>query len=255
MRQIDINEYKGVLVKILKEIDSFCKREGVVYYLDCGSLLGAVRHKGFIPWDDDIDLSMPRKDYEKFIKEFKSDNCTVLSFRSDTDYFYTFAKVNYNGSYVDEVELPKIKGLGINIDIFPLDGMPDNLLKRRIHQDILFLLNKVRAMNVRIHRKLPKPFNIVFQWRALVSISDKLGKRYSMDNTSYCGNLVATNIWHKEIPSSCFDGTDYLDFEDGRYPVPSGYDKYLKGLYGDYMKLPPKEKQITHHHIKAYLSK
>ena len=253
MRQIDLNEYKQLLVLLLKEIDVFCKREKLTYYLDSGTLLGAVRHHGFIPWDDDIDLAMPRDDYEKFISSFKSDLGEIITFNSNGRYFYPYAKVNYKKSKVIEVELPQIDGLGVNIDIFPLDGMPNKLLLRRIHQDLLMFLNKTRALSVRIRRKAPGFLKPLFRWRILVKWIDRLGKKHTIEGSHYCGNIVATTVRHKEIPVQCFASIQYVDFEDGKYPAPSGYDEYLRRLYGDYMKLPPKEKQITRHNVEAYI--
>ncbi|MBO4432942.1 MAG: LicD family protein, partial [Clostridia bacterium] len=177
----------------------------------------------------------------------------VFSFWTNKDYYYQFAKVVYNGSVVFEPNIPEIKGLGINIDIFPLDGMPDRLIGRRIHQDLLMFLNKLKAANVRLKFKAPSALKFFFRWRLLIRVIDMLGKRFSMDNTNYCGNIIVTTVRHKEIPIECFENTEWLDFENRKYPVPSGYDEYLKRLYGDYMKLPPKEKQIASHNVKAFL--
>jgi len=253
MKALSLDEYKRLLLVMLKDIDVFCKENNIQYYLDSGTLLGAVRHKGFIPWDDDIDLVMPRNDYEHFILCFDTENCSILSHKTRKDYFYPYAKVNFKNSTVKEVELPEIEGLGVNIDVFPLDGMPDNLILRRIHQDTLMFLNKTRALSVRLKRKVPSFFKPVFRWKCLVALLDHLAKKYDMHKTQYCGNIVATTVRHKEIPIQCFDGTDYLPFEDDSFPVPTGYDAYLTELYGDYMKLPPKEQQVTRHHIEAFM--
>lgn len=253
MKKIDLIEYKRLLILLLKEIDTFCNEKELTYYLDSGTLLGAVRHHGFIPWDDDIDLAMPREDYEQFINTFNSKNGEIISFKSNSQYFYPYAKVNYKRSKVIEVELPQIDGLGVNIDIFPLDGMPNQLYLRRIHQDFLMFLNKTRALMVRIKRKVPCYLKPLFRWKLLVFWIDKLGKKYSIKNSLFCGNIVATTVRHKEIPIQCFNSTVYVDFEDGKYPAMSGYDEYLRRLYGDYMKLPPKEKQVARHNIEAYV--
>ena len=253
MRELSLDERKKILLEILKDIDAFCKKEKITYYLDSGTLLGAVRHKGFILWDDDIDIAMPRDDYERFRLLFNSEKCIVFSHKTKKDYYYQFVKVKYRRSSIIETDIPQIEGLGVNIDVFPLDGMPDNLILRRIHQDYLMLLNKVRALNVHLNDRAPSVLKFAFRWKWLIRRTDNSGKRFDMSKSKYCGNIVVTNVRHKEIPIKCFAGTEYLDFEDGKYPAPAGYDEYLRMLYGDYMKLPPKEKQVVCHNTRAFL--
>lgn len=253
MKEIDTKEYKNILLVVLKDIDSFCKANSIAYYLDSGTLLGAIRHDGYIPWDDDIDLVMPRKDYERFISTFHTELCSVMCFQNNRDYYYQYAKVNYKKSVVEEVLVPKIAGLGINVDVFPLDGMPNFLLLRRCHQDLLMGLSKLRTMIIVLRKKLPSVLKPVLRWRWIVKCMDGLAKKYDFGKTQYCGNIVATSVRHKEIPANCFQETKMHVFEGEMYPIPSGYDLYLHLLYGDYMKLPPEEKQIQKHHIKAYI--
>lgn len=252
-RQLTLDEYRKILLIVLEDINHFCQENSIKYYLDSGTLLGAVRHKGFIPWDDDIDLIMPREDYERFIKEYKSDKCTLLSYHNCKDYFYPFAKVNYNHTVVIELIVPHIEGLGVNIDIFPLDGMPNQIVFRRFHQDLLMFLNKLRALIVKVKKISPAFLQFLLRWRWLVKQIDQLGKKYSIENSLFCGNITATTVRHKEIPISVFDKTTIIEFEGKNYPVPIDYDKYLTVLYGNYMKLPPKEKQIVNHKIEAYI--
>lgn len=254
MREISIEEYKEKLLIVLDEIDLFCRNHQIEYYLDSGTLIGAIRHNGYIPWDDDIDLIMPREDYEVFIRNYKMPKSSVLSFHNNKSYYYQYAKVSLNNTKVEELSVPEIEGLGINIDIFPMDGMPDMLLFRRIHQDRLMLLSKTRAFALLLKRKAPDFLKPLIAWKWIVIHLDKVAKKYSPKKTRYCGNIVATTLRHKEIPRECFNNTIFHVFEGKSYPIPGGYDLYLTLLYGDYMELPPAEKRCTRHTIKAYIS-
>ncbi len=252
-KQLTLDDYKKLLIMVLDDIDHFCQENSITYYLDSGTLLGAVRHKGFIPWDDDIDLAMPRKDYERFVKEYRSNKCTLFSYKNHNDYFYPYAKVVCNNTDVIELIVPRIEGLGVNIDIFPLDGMPNQLTLRRIHQDWLMFLNKLRAFTVKAKKAAPSYLQFLLRWRWLVRYLDKLGKKYPVENSKFCGNITATTVRHKEIPVSAFVETVMLEFEGKKYPAPGNFDKYLTVLYGDYMKLPPEEKRVVKHKVEAYI--
>lgn len=253
MKKIDVETYKIILLQILSEIDAYCNRKGLTYFIDSGTLLGAVRHHGYIPWDDDIDLVMPREDYEKFITGFETSTCKVLSFKSSCDYYYQYAKVNYSNSKVIEFGVSPLDCLGINIDVFPLDGMPDNKFKRRIHQDTLMIWSKIRTLMVVVRSHLPLHLRFLFPYRWTLLIIDYLGKKYKYSESCLVGNIVATTVRHKEIPKKYFSDSVYLEFEGKKYPAPKDYDKYLRKLYGDYMKLPPKDKQVSHHRFEAFI--
>ena len=123
MRRItDIQELRGVQLGILDDIHAFCVDNGIRYFLACGTLIGAVRHKGYIPWDDDIDLYMPRDDYERFINEFKSvsGNCRVLDPKKEKHYYYTYAKVVDKRTLLVEPEADGYR-IGVYVDVFPVD--------------------------------------------------------------------------------------------------------------------------------------
>ena len=133
MRRItDIQELRGVQLGILDDIHAFCVDNGIRYFLACGTLIGAVRHKGYIPWDDDIDLYMPRDDYERFINEFKSvsGNCRVLDPKKEKHYYYTYAKVVDKRTLLVEPEADGYR-IGVYVDVFPVDYVTDNMAARR----------------------------------------------------------------------------------------------------------------------------
>ena len=252
MKKLTLEEYKVILIDILQSIHSFCEANNLTYFLDCGSLIGCIRHQGIIPWDDDIDLLMPRDDYEKFVNLYKDEGFTLFHYTKQKDYFYQYAKVSKDGTYINEYAVPDVPGLGVNIDIFVMDGMPDKIAARRIHQDILAFLSKYRAFMIRLHKAFPQ-LSFLFRWKWVVKVLNTLGKKYSPTETKYCGNITATTIRHKEIPRECFSSTIKKPFEGDLFCIPIGYDEYLKRMYGDYMKLPPEEKQVQKHHFDAYI--
>lgn len=252
MEEVKFSEYREMLLNILVDVDDFCQTNNIAYYLDSGTLIGAVRHKGFIPWDDDIDLVMPREDYEVFVDKYVSDSCYVLTNREYPDYYYQFAKVVQRHTKLVETGVPIIDRLGVNIDIFPIDGLPNKKLFRRYHQDKLFFLNKFRTLVILISNLLGKrePFESI--WCYLIRVIEKNGKKYSMNSSKYCGNIVATTIRHRESKSDCFKSQVYLFFEGKEFSAPSGYKEYLNDMFGDYLKLPPLDQQVSNHNYKAY---
>ena len=254
MRKINEQEYKRWLLVVLEDIDEYCKKNGITYFLSSGTALGAVRHKGYIPWDDDIDIIMKRPEYEKFVSSFETDKCKVLTFNNTKDYLYQYAKICYKRSKVVEWVVPEIKELGINIDLFPLDGMPDELIKRRIHQDRLMPLGKFKTLLIRSRKLLPEAVRFILPYRWALKRLEHIAKKYKPENCDYIGNIVGTTVRHFEAPISCFSSTVRMEFEGKQYPVPIKYRTYLKCLFGpDYMTPPPVEKRVTHHNFTAYI--
>ena len=123
MREITLAEKKQLMLSVMDEIDAFCRENGLTYFLVGGTLLGAVRHKGFIPWDDDMDIGLPRKDYERLIREFRSGSgkVRVFDFRNKEDYFWPSAKAVAENTVLYELDDRK-HPIGVFIDVFPFDG-------------------------------------------------------------------------------------------------------------------------------------
>lgn len=252
MKELGFDEYRNLIFELLLEVDQYCKSSGLTYFLDSGTLLGAVRHQGFIPWDDDIDIIMPREDYNKFIKHFDSDRCYVLTNHNDKDYYYQYAKVVLINTILIEKVVPPIEKLGVNIDVFPIDGLPNNKLLRRFHQDKLFVLSKCRTIVVRTAKVFGTRKTMKSLWCLINTLIENNGIKYSMYKTNYCGNIVATTVRHKETRSQCFSSVCLLVFENIQFPAPIGYNEYLTDLFGDYMQLPPVELRVPKHDFKAY---
>ena len=138
MKKVSDSELKTIELEILREVAAFCDMHDVRYYLVCGTALGAVRHDGFIPWDDDIDLGLPRPDYERFLSLFRSEKYTVLDSRFDDRYPYAFAKVSDNATCLVE-NIAQPFPMGVYIDLFPIDGLPANEAERNACVPLRFL--------------------------------------------------------------------------------------------------------------------
>lgn len=263
-REINIDDLKRIQIEILDFVHSFCRSNGITYYLSSGTLIGAVRHKGYIPWDDDIDLYMLRPDYERFVSIFNdpSQLFKVRSLRTDPTCSFAFAKVERCGTkIIEKVDNPM--EIGINIDIFPVDSVPDEMLQRKKYfSKIQLIRNKMVIKDVSLDfkkRSILKNLILFLGKIALSNVSlrslaqglDSLIDK-SLSDSEYVCNLVMGNginsIFHREAISEVVP----IEFEGKKYDTMIGYDEYLTKTYGDYMTLPPENKQITHHSFNAY---
>lgn len=265
-RQIkDIEEIKKIQLEILKYVDQFCSQNNIKYALGYGTLIGAVRHKGFIPWDDDIDIIMRRNDYNRFIELFSKETgrYKVWSHNLQTDYPIPYAKVT------DEKTL-KLEGTnyyverGVDIDVFPLDDLPndektvDKVFKKLRILSAIYILKQIKYSAKRKWYKnlLLCLGRIAFFWypmKKLVADISNNAQFYNGCLGDKCAQLVDFSTGIKEImPRSYTDSFVEMQFEDCCFPVPIEYDAYLRGIYGNYMELPPKDKQITHHSFNAW---
>lgn len=259
MKQITIDELKKIQLAMLKDIDFFCKSNNITYFLSYGTLLGAIRHKGYIPWDDDIDICMPRPDYERFINlyENKQKNYHVKEFRKTKGYGLPFAKVSNENTIMNEF-LYYSDVFGVYVDVFPIDGYGE---KKQITQSqwLSKFLNAKKAVLGR-NRSLIKniviamgklflsPFSVQYILKKMHSIATKYSYTDCSQTDVFCSSTVEREI----VPRTVFDKIIEADFEDCKFKIPANYDIYLKALYGDYMTPPPIENRISHHAYEAW---
>lgn len=269
MRQIiDINELRNIQLNILEVVADYCENNGLRYYLDGGTLLGAVRHKGFIPWDDDIDIIMFREDYDKFCKGFndnRQDDFRVICHKNSKEYHFPYAKIMDIQTKLIEENAHQID-LGINIDLFVLDSVPDENLKLKLHdlhakiyRDLLsaklVINSKDRKTYKRIIIFLGKILSMPFSFHFLCNKINKIASHYSYFHTnSRRVASVTTMIYGLDevFERKWYDAPIQMEFEGREYNIPKGYDNTLKCLYHDYMTLPPNKEQLTHHAFMAF---
>lgn len=257
-----LEELKLCELNILKEIKKFCDQNGLRYFLAGGTLLGAVRHKGFIPWDDDIDVCMPRSDYEKLQATFNKNNdrYKFVSMENDDDYCYLWGKVVDTQTTITERFCSQTKGAGVYVDIFIVDdggndykNVVKQLNKAKKIRQTLQMAKVTRKKKPFINRIKAVRYDLVYAFRKCYYKKQKrISTKYAGKDSKYAVCFTAIygekEIYNKEI----FRDAVKLKFEDEYFDVPIGYDKYLTQLYGDYMTPPPKDKQISNHAFLAY---
>lgn len=268
MKELTIEEHKKLALDILIDVADFCEKNGIRYFLAYGTLIGAIRHKGYIPWDDDIDIMIPRPDYDKFLKLYsdKSGRYKAVS-PADKNAKLAYAKVidtktvKIEGGvkYSDENDCS-----GVDIDVFPLEGQPTDekdfigyMKKRR------FLIRELYAKTNRIwYGSLKRRLGMLAFLFVKLKNKDKIIEEinatnylYDFDKAEFVGITggMEDAIEKNRYKKAWFDKTTEVDFEGYRFKAPSDYDAVLRRLYGDYMKLPPENERITHHSNKIYL--
>jgi len=266
-RQISMNVMKEIELELLREMVKICKKHNLRYFLTAGTLLGAIRHKGFIPWDDDIDIFMPRKDYIKLIKVFdlgKKENMKMLSVYTESDFYYAYLKVvDTRTKMFIEGRLP-IKNFGVCIDIFPMDGLPENERETKIlfkkmkqYREMQYTASLLRFIKPeKWYKVFPKHFKYLVAksigFKKYIQIIEKLATKYDFETCDYIGCSVAGYGIKEKISKKAFESAVEVQFEDGYYLAPIGYNEYLTNIYGDYMQIPPEGKRIPHHNYEAY---
>lgn len=253
LRRLQLTE-----LEILDEIVRVCNKHHLRYYLAEGTLLGAVRHHGFIPWDDDLDIAMPREDYDKFIEICQTEldeRFYVHSRETDENYWLIFGKVRKRGTLIDEYNIRKLSvPKGIYVDIFPLDyTQKDSGLVKKIKTKIITKsyalicykrgLDLTKTPFIKMALFLTKFLSIRF----LSAVADRTAR--SENNNPRARYYVNYDAGHPKytILKDKYDPATELEFEGKLYTVPHDYDYVLRRIYGDYMQLPPVEKRVQQH--------
>ncbi|MDY5741635.1 MAG: LicD family protein [Lachnospiraceae bacterium] len=262
MNNQTIKEIQNKELEILLYFQKFCEEHHLMFYLCGGSLIGAVRHKGFIPWDDDVDVFMPRHDYERLPKLWKkfADTKRYAYCRTGREHMYHDAGASIRDIHTTYINRHSVKEdicHGLALEIMPIDGCPSGRLARgfQLLHAMTFALfnaqrlpvNKGRAYRLvawMVYKVIRSP---KLRYRIWKRAERKMSK-YSWDScdevTELVGSIKGMKLRHKK---SDFDRVEYLEFEGHKVPVMKGYERYLTAIWGNYMQLPPPEQRVAKH--------
>lgn len=263
-------EIQFAILDVFKEFRRICEDNNLMYFAIGGTCIGAVRHKGFIPWDDDLDIAMPYPDYKKFIEVCKTQlrpSYSIFGPYTCKHYSATYIKLqNHETTFIEEfaVKYPD-RYSGIYLDVFPIYGLPKSELSRKILERRCQAQNKLNlrmryeiedevTSRGRLVWKACAPLRAIHNYEFYCRQQEKMLAKYPYDCSDkviFCwrrihkknSNFTYKNIFYYEDFSEMLE----TPFEDTTIMIPRGYDRYLKMDFGDYMKLPPKEQQISRH--------
>lgn len=265
--QLTPDESKKKMLELLYVFDKFCQEHNLTYWLDSGTLLGAVRHSGFIPWDDDVDIMMPRDDYNKLIAyDCIDDKTDIVSAKNNNGYYhpFTFCKISNKETISIIEDSNRNTGRGQFIDVFPLDNVPDDIDERKIYFSKLNTLQKIKGCAIRKYRKggikicivnaitfILRPFSRFF----LMQYIDKYAQKYNKFDTAIWGQISSSTNECYQWKKEAFSSTKRIIFEGEMLCVPNDTDYILQHEYGEYMKYPPEDQRVPKHDMKIYWKK
>ena len=278
MKELQIDEIKDLEMEILTEIATFCDKNNLRYYLCGGSLIGAIRHKGFIPWDDDIDISMPRPDYEIFINRFhcEKEYIRVFSWPINNDYWRTHCQVFDTRTFIveDSYRQDIAKENAVFVDVFPIEGMPSSSMKQKLYwagYSVLHaihygtILNNKKSNHFGKEAKLKNFFRTAIKsifiglfrhvdYRMVNRVCEWYAKLYSFEKSEYVALVAEYGDYGIRgiTPKSIYNQVLVVPFENSYFKIPGDYDYYLRKVYGNYMQLPPECDRVYKHSFYAY---
>jgi lipopolysaccharide cholinephosphotransferase len=258
-QELDTEHVRKIQLAILDAFDAHCSTSGLRYTLAYGTLLGAIRHAGYIPWDDDIDVMMPRDDYEVLCRSASVGGYSVHSSTGNRDWRLPYAKVSDTTTRVVERTRDPVV-VGVNIDVFPVDHVPQSALSRRLRFAVcraLEALGVLRILSPRPHRALWKrlcvglvqpPARLV-SGPTLAQLRTRVA-RSPAPSSRLAGVVVGSFPW--AVPEEWLDDRNRGSFEGRDLRIPANADGVLRRLYGSYQTMPPVEDRETHHTMSAY---
>lgn len=256
-------------LEIAKDIKRVCDDNNINYFLDSGTLIGAARHKGFIPWDDDLDIGMLRDDYEKFLKvapEQLGDSYFLQTWDNDKGFAYPFAKVRKLGTrYIEAVSQRSNAHNELFVDVLPYDFWPVGYKKQRKNHLMIYFYSNILYMKCKMtpwlrHKNINRLlcyikyipfiiFSVFMKRKNIITKLNSIMKFYNGKETGYVYEQYGHASGNKGVPVSYFDSYTEILFEDEMFKVPLNFDGVLRAQYGDYMILPPEDKRENRHQV------
>ncbi len=267
MREISVDELKKIELNLLKYTKEICEKNNIEYFLGYGTLLGAVRHKGFIPWDDDVDVVLFREEYDKFVRAVEEDNheyIKVFHMGNSDCYLGPYAMIVDTRTFLKHNAVKKelIADLGVYIDVFPLDKGGDiSYVQKLVSQSYrLKALNNLTLVNhfgdetgiKKVAKQLIAPFANLIGHKFLCDKIQGLTEKIQTSDPQYAVDLMWEPRMNWVIPLEAYKESVMLQFEDEYFNAPADYDLVLRIGYGNYMEFPPEEERITGHYYDYY---
>lgn len=264
-----LRELQLVQIKVLKDFMIFCDLHGIRVYMIGGSLIGAVRHKGFIPWDDDIDVSIPRPDYNKIVELHNkgtmiSKDCYLLSAETDDSFNGYIPQIVYKKSKLFSGQYREREELKIGLSVFVYDGVPENKLVQNIYFKKMYFLRALYALcradfkhvNTKIAKKIGPFLQPFFRYEYTKKYRDKIlkyAKKYAYLDSNFVAPNADSNAKKELVNRSLYEGFVELEFEGLKCYAAKNYIEHLTKYYGDYMQLPPVEERQEKHSFEAWI--
>ena len=265
MRKIELNEVQDLIYEIFIEFDRICRKYGIQYSMEGGTLLGAVKYQNYVPWDDDIDVIMLRGEYEKFLSVAPAElgeNYFLQSYHNVKVFPLNYAKLCYTGAEIHDYDYSHLKNMchGIFMDIFPIDEVKPEKLRR--HCSWVGVFTGARKVKLGVNLgKMPIAKALIYKMlsflpmRILSKMVDSICKKYNGKGTGYNYEVCNSNRKFKPLPSEIYDNLVELTFRDRKFFAVKEYDSFLRSRFGDeYMEnLPSVEKRKPSHCTNIYI--
>ena len=266
MKQMTLKEVQGVLLDVMKDIHTFCVSHNIEYTLAYGTLIGAIRHNGFIPWDDDIDIWMTRPNYERFIKEYHSEHYLIKR-PDDSDNYLGYVRVyDVRSTYSPDNFRNLNQAAGVWVDILPLDGVSEDEQVSKMEYEIIchqrdltagFRTNIYEFRRGGFVAKMKNGVKLAVKWllmgsqHRLLKRYDELCQRHPYGSTNLCANYYCYSAYTKRkieiLQTEWFRNYELTDFDSVQLMITTQYDALLRSIFGDYMQLPPEDKRGGFH--------
>lgn len=272
MKKLTNEDIQRISVDILVYIDKLCREHNIDYSIFYGSLIGVERHKGYIPWDDDLDIVLTRPNYERLLELLKKqEDYLLLSPENTENYRYAFAKLvdKHTKAVSKQYYNSEDENLGVYVDIFPIDGFPTDLKERKkfgelcelYRANMVFSLNHSYAISRSWLKAKAKRILYYPKYRKLLRQGDynywknkyeSLVTKYPFEEAEFCGYMEFINIYWGVFPTDWFKEYEDVEFEGHTFMAIKERDKFLTLRYDNYMELPPEEERVTHHPYDFY---